>query len=442
MTESLARFGGTPVVDRDTLSASFGRWPDVRDEDLEAVCDVLRARRSPYGFLHPSVLKFQRAYARHVGGHPTLALSSGTAALHLSLLALDLPAGTEVITSALGYVASAAAILHAGLEPVFVDIDPATYNLCPAAVERAMSARSSALVAVDLLGLPADYDALMALGLPVVADASQSQGARYGGRPVGALGTVSAASLMATKNLPSAGEGGVLATSDPDIARRARAHASLGMDLWRPDGPSPVAHQLGFNYRPTPVSMAFAEQQLDRLEGYHRARTERALRFGAGIADIDFLAAPHVPDDRDHAYLMYRLRVCPERVGLSAADAIHLRDAFVFLVRAEGGLAGFWEETLLPDMPLFARRDGRVGPTEWPEARAALDSTFYAAVTTATHPQALIDGQIAAYRKVAAHVDVVVDLARSIRDAGGFARWSGFTIRNEAGLRGRVLQFC
>lgn len=459
-TSALARFGGPPAVAPEVLRAGFGRWPDMRAEDTTAVVRALRRQEEPWGFLHPEVLEFQEAYAEHTGRAHCLAVASGTAALHLSLAAAGVAAGDEVIVPALSYVGDATSVLHQNAIPVFVDVDPRTFTIDVEGLEAAITPRTRAVVAVDLFGLPADYAGIEAVasrhGVTVLGDASQSQGATYRGRRTGGLGDISAVSIMPSKNLPGSGEGGVITTDSDELATAVRGFASQGTDPWDMETAAArrVSRQLGFNYRPTPTTVAFAHSQLRRLDAYQEARAERVAVFEATAGDLPFLDLPHRPDDRTHAFQMYRVQVRPERIGLDADTATHLRDVLVFLLRAEGAVCAFWDHETLPGMPLFQNRVGYGGgcpwtchdsdvtyePGDYPVAERAVQSYFMPFVARATHALDFVEAQGAAYRKVADHLDVVIELTERVAAAGGFEKWSGVSIFDDATQARMVLR--
>lgn len=458
--EQLARFGGSPVMSDDQVRAGFGRWPDIRTEDTNAVVAALHRWDEPWGFLHPSVVEFQEAYADFVGRAHCLPVSSGTAALHLSLAATGVAAGDEVVVPALSYVGDATAVLHQNAVPVFADVDPSTFSIDPVAFEKAISPRTRAVIAVDLFGLPADYAAIEEVarryGIAVVGDSSQSQGARYCGRRAGGLGDVSAVSIMPTKNLPSSGEGGIITTDSEEFAAAVRGFASQGMDPWDTANPAArrVSRQLGFNYRPTPTSMAFAHSQLRRLDFYQEGRAERVAVFEEAAGELPFLDLPHRPAERTHAFQMYRVQARPEGIGMAPELAPHLRDVVVFLLRAEGAVCAFWDHETLPAMPLFQDKTGYGGgcpwtchhshvdyePSDYPVAERAVRTYFMPFIARATHTLDFIRGQAAAYRKVADNLDVVVELTERVAAAGGFEAWSGVSIFDEVTQARMVLR--
>lgn len=454
--DTLARLGGHPAIPEALQVMGVGRWPDTQPEDLHAVQDVLTHAREPWGFLHPEVSAFEREYAGVVGRRHCLAVASGTAALHLAVAALDVEAGSEILTPALGYIASATCILNHNCIPVFVDIDRDTFNLDPAALEAKISSKTRAIIAVDLLGLPADYDAIRAIadrhGLAIIEDAAQAQGARYEGRRAGALGDLSAVSLMATKNLPSCGEGGLITTDSTLVFDRVLAHASLGMNLWRPGvvGPERVSYELGFNYRPTPTSIAFARSQLRRLDHYHARRQAHVRRFEAGLGPQPFLRLPARPKNCEHTFAMYRVCVEPRALDLDPRCGRSLRDAVVFLLRGEGAACASWEVESLPAMQVFQRRIGygggcpwtcrggssvRYDPAEYPVTQEILDTYFMPYICRATHEPAFVERQAAAYNKIAAHAELVRALTLRIEQAGGFQRWAGVRPDDVQGAR-------
>ena len=195
----------------------------LRGELLAAAERVLVSSRFILG---PEGKTLEAEVAALCGVRHGVGVASGTDALHLSLRALDVGSGDEVITSAFSFVASASAVLHAGARPVFVDIDAETFALDPAQVERAITPRTRAVIAVHLYGHPADMDPLMAIarrrGLAVVEDAAQAIGAAYAGRPVGSFGNLTCLSFYPTKNLGACGDAGMVVTDKAELAERVR----------------------------------------------------------------------------------------------------------------------------------------------------------------------------------------------------------------------------
>ncbi|KRC49927.1 pyridoxal-5'-phosphate-dependent protein [Leifsonia sp. Root227] len=244
--------------------------PDVGDLEQEYVLNAMRSGWiAPLG---PDVDGFEREIAERVGVEHAVALSSGTAALHLALLGLGVGRGDTVVTATMTFAATANAIAYTGAAPFFVDADPVTGNISPALLEQALSQLSAegrnvaAIVPVDLLGRSADYDAILPLaegyGIPVLADAAESLGASYRGKPAGSFGVAAALSFNGNKILTTSG-GGMLLTDDESLASRARYLATQARQ--------PVVHyehvDIGYNYRMSNLLAALGRAQLSRLDG-------------------------------------------------------------------------------------------------------------------------------------------------------------------------------
>jgi dTDP-4-amino-4,6-dideoxygalactose transaminase len=257
-----------PLIDFKT------EYAELKDEilpGLERVC-----QKSAF-VLGEEVEGFEHEFADYCGTKHCVALSSGTAALHLGLLAMGVQAGDEVITSPNTFMATAEAITYCGARPVFSDIDPMTANLDPNLLERAITPRTRAIVPVHLYGRPADMDAICAIAsrhnVRVVGDAAQAHGARYRGQRVGSLGHAAAFSFYPTKNLGAYGEGGALTTDDDHVARFARAARSHGQTMR-------YEHQfIGYNYRMQGFQAAVLRVKLRRLYAWTTRRQEIAREY-------------------------------------------------------------------------------------------------------------------------------------------------------------------
>src|ERR671937_618427 len=192
--------------------------PAIGEEEIAEVVDTLRSGWLTSG---PRAAELERRMAEFLEAEHVLALASGTAALHLSLVALGVGPGDEVITSPITWPATANVIVHAGATPVFVDVRESDLNIDPVRVADAVSERTKAIVPVDLAGQPCDLDPILALGVPVIEDAAHAAESRYRGRKVGSIADVTCFSLYATKNI-AAGEGGLIATNRSDVADAVR----------------------------------------------------------------------------------------------------------------------------------------------------------------------------------------------------------------------------
>jgi perosamine synthetase len=227
----------------------------------------------------PFVREFERRLAERIGRAHVVAVATGTLALELALRALDIGVGDEVIIPALTFAAPASSVLAVGATPVLVDITPSSWTISPAGVAERLSARTRAIMAVDALGHPADYDALAGFGVPVIEDAAEAHGARYKGRPTGSLGHVSIFSFHANKAIAT-GEGGCVATDVAELAERMRIIANHGM---RPE--LPYVHEVvGRNYRMTNLSAAVGLGQLDRWDELTSARNQVSRAYDRFLA--------------------------------------------------------------------------------------------------------------------------------------------------------------
>jgi len=273
--------------------------PLIGEEEKQAVLEVLDSGMLTQG---PRVKAFEEAFAEMCGVRYAVATSSGTTALHVTLLAHGIGPGDEVITTPFTFIASANSILYVGARPVFVDIDPATFNIDPAQIEAAITPRTKAIIPVHLFGLPCDMDAILKIArqhnLIIIEDACQAHGARYNGQCVGSFGT-GCFSFYPTKNITSA-EGGMITTDDEEIAERCRVIRQHGMRRRY------YHDELGFNFRMTDVHAAIGLAQLQKLERFNEARIANACFFNEHLARVTI---PIVPDGYRHVFHQYTIRV-------------------------------------------------------------------------------------------------------------------------------------
>ena len=277
--------------------------PQVGTEEEEAVLAVLRSGQLVQG---ERVAAFEKRFAELCQVPEAIAVSSGTAALHLALIAHEIGYGDEVITTPFSFAATANAILLVGAVPVFVDIDPETCNIDPSLVEAAITPRTKAILPVHLYGNPCDMERLQAIAaehhLVIIEDACQAHAASIDGKPVGSFGT-GCFSFYPTMNMTT-GEGGMITTSDPVIAERARLLRSHGQsERYRH-----VA--LGFNQRMTEMQAAIGLAQLEKLERFTEKRRANAAYLSEHLA-----SAVKTPVERDgyrHVYQQYTIRVPDE----------------------------------------------------------------------------------------------------------------------------------
>ena len=330
MTARLAIDGGTPVRAR---LLPYARQ-DIDDDDVEAVVAALRSDWLTTG---PRVPAFEEALAAATGARHAVAFSSGTAALHGAMAALHLAPGDEIVTTPMTFVATANAALYVGAEPRFADVDAASLLIDPAAVARAITPRTRALVPVDYAGQPADCDALRAVAdgapggpIPILADAAHSLGATWRGRPVGTLADLTVLSLHPAKILTT-GEGGAVLTDDDGRAaflRRFRNHGIASELADRRDWTYAMV-ELGFNYRLTDVMAALGTSQLARLDGFLAARRRLAARYRAALAGHWAVEVQVVHPNADPAWHLFVVQLRLDRLRVD-------RGAVYKALRAEG----------------------------------------------------------------------------------------------------------
>jgi dTDP-4-amino-4,6-dideoxygalactose transaminase len=267
---------------------------------------IARVLESGTFIMGPNVEAFEHEIAAYLGVKHAIGLNSGTDALHLALRALDIGPGDEVITTPFTFVATTEAIGIIGATPVFVDIDPVTYNIDAAQIESAITPRTRAILPVHLYGCPADMPAIMAIaerhGLAVVEDCAQAIGAMVNTQKVGSIGTVGCFSFFPSKNLGAFGDGGVATTNDDDIAARIRALRLHGGDR------AYYHNELGVNSRLDEIQAAVLRVKLPHLERWIETRRAIAERYNAGFQGLDGLTPPREPSGCRHVYHQYTVR--------------------------------------------------------------------------------------------------------------------------------------
>ncbi|GAC1433580.1 MAG: DegT/DnrJ/EryC1/StrS family aminotransferase [Chloroflexota bacterium] len=343
----LAIEGGTPV-----RTDPFPSWPIFDETEITAVTEVLRS--GVWGSAHGrgTVARFEAAFAPYQGAKHALCVTNGTQALRVALLAADVGEGDEVIVPAYTFVATAGAVLEAGAIPIFVDIDPATFNLDPALVEAALTPRTRAIIPVHFGGLAVDMDSIMDLAarhsLVVVEDSCHGHGAEWRGRRLGSIGHLGCFSDQSTKNL-TAGEGGIVLTQDDTLAARARTIANLGRVL----GGGWYDHAtLGTNLRMTEFQGALLLAQFSRLEAQTVRRDENGRYLDELLAAVPGIVPQRrLPAHTRCSYHLYLFRY------ESAAFGGRSRAEFLEALKAEGIPASGGYAIPLYRQPLFARSD-------------------------------------------------------------------------------------
>lgn len=309
--------------------------PYIGDEEKLAVLAVLESGHLAAGAVTE---RLERAFAELCGVRHAVATSSGTAALHLALLGHGIGAGDEVITASFSFVATGNAALFTGARPVFVDIDPDTYTIDPAAIDAAITPRTRAIMPVHLYGQTADMTAITAIArrhnLAVIEDAAQAVGAACDGRPAGGFGT-GCFSLYATKNVASA-EGGMITTDDDALAERLRMLRHHGQRERY------LSEALGYNYRMTDVHAAIGVAQMARLEDMNRRRAANAAHFDTRLRGV---VTPFVRPGSRHVYHQYTVRV-PSTLAMG-------RDGLARSLAERGISTGVYYPAPIHQQPLY-----------------------------------------------------------------------------------------
>ncbi|HWG55155.1 MAG TPA: DegT/DnrJ/EryC1/StrS family aminotransferase [Gaiellaceae bacterium] len=319
--------------------------PAIDEQEIAAVADALRSGWLTTG---PRAALLEERMAAYLDAEHVLAVASGTAALHLSLVALGVGPGDEVITTPITWPATANVIVHTGATPVFVDVRPGDLNIDPEAVAAAVTPRTRAVMPVHLAGQPCDLDPLWELGIPVIEDAAHAAESSYRGRKIGGLSDATCFSLYATKNI-AAGEGGLVATNRSDVADAIR---NLRL-MRRGDGSLYDITVPGYKANLSDVLAAIALVQLDKLPEHTARRQRQFALYDEALAELDGIE-PLARDERDtHALHLYVVRVDAERFGLTrdevqralAAERISTSTHFLPVHRLT------WYRERFPDQP-------------------------------------------------------------------------------------------
>lgn len=292
----------------------YGRQ-SMDEADIQAVIDVLK---SDYLTTGPEIAAFEKKVAQYTGAKYAVAVCNGTAALHISCLAAGIKEGDEVITTPITFAASANCILYCGGTPVFADIDPHTYNIDPADIERKITDRTKAIIPVHYTGQPCDMDAIHAIArkhnLLVIEDAAHALGASYQGKKIGSISDMTCFSFHPVKPITT-GEGGMVMTNDEQLYKKLVLFRSHGITR---DGELMTENQgdwyyqqleLGYNYRITDISCALGRSQLDRLEDFLAARREIAKRYDEAFADLPGIQIPLQQSGCESGWHLYMIQV-------------------------------------------------------------------------------------------------------------------------------------
>ncbi len=285
--------------------------PDITEAEIEAVGEVMRSGRLSLG---PRQVRFEEMVAERAGRRHGVAVSSGTAGLHLVLLALGVGPGDEVITTPFSFIASANCILYVGARPVFVDIDPASGNMAPDKLEAAMTDRTKAIIAVEVFGNPTHFDRYVQIAgrheIPLIEDCCEAIGGAYRDQPVGSFGRAGVFAFYPNKQITT-GEGGVIVTDDDRLADLCRSLRNQGRTVAQTPGePSWLHHErLGYNYRLSEIAAAIGIVQMRRLDDILKRRQEVACMYFDKLMDYPQVILPNITDDMLMSWFVFVIRL-------------------------------------------------------------------------------------------------------------------------------------
>lgn len=328
---------GSPEIKHD-LFIKFGS--EYGAEEEKAVLDVLHQNAPTSG---DACIQFEKDFAEYCGTRYARCVSNGTAALFMSMVALDIKPGDRIITTPMTWIATAAAPVTLGASVDFVDIDPDTYNLDANQLEAAITPETKAIIPVHLYGQCCDMDPILEIagkyGIPVVEDTAQAVGSEYKGRKAGSMGLTGCFSFHEQKNMSTLGEGGMVVTDDPEIFERialyrshcTRVHGSstkycsldeekfpVGKTFWWQD-----FDDCGYNFRMTDIQAAVGIEQLKKLDQLNERRIKNAEYLKQGLADVPGLKLPVTLDGNKHSFHLFPVMIEPENFGMNKIDLVY-----------------------------------------------------------------------------------------------------------------------
>lgn len=411
-------------------------WPPITQDDIDAVVAVLK-RGILWGPMEEEVLGLQQEFAEYIGAKHALVVNSGTAALHACVCAAGVEAGDEVITPAYSFWATSQAILaHHGI-PVFTDIDPDSMNMDPAKIEEKITDRTKALLPVHVHGLPADMDPINAIAkkynLKVIEDAAQAAGAKYKGRSAGLLGDIAGFSLNGSKNLP-AGEGGIVTSNDDELMTRARQMAMFGEKVV-PKGMIRLydAEIMGFNYRNNEMADAFCRSFLKRYDELQALRAKNVEYLNNELGKIKGVRPPEVPEGYVTSWHLYKVRLYPEKLGITDVHVKRFRWAVHKALQEEGVDLFEWHNMPVPAQKIFMKRDAYgkgapwtcghaseeaknmvYNPFDYPVTVDMFDRSFCIEPIYPPNDLTLMEYYVEAFNKVFENLDEVIEFSKTI----------------------------
>ena len=304
--------------------------PDIGEDEIQAVVETLRSGWLTTG---PKVRQFEEDFARYIGCRHAVAVNSATSALHLALEAVGIKAGDEVLVPTLTFAATAAVVLHLQAKPKLVDCRPETLNLDPDQLERAITAKTRAIIPVHMTGLPCEMGRILEIAkahnLRVIEDAAHALPARFQEQRVGTIGDITCFSFYATKTITT-GEGGMATTENPEWAERMRIMGLHGIskDAWkRYTAEGSWYYEIlspGYKYNLTDLAAAIGIQQLKKCDQFWHARQRIAAQYAEGFQDVPEITTPALARDGQHAWHLYILQLNLERLRISRNEFVEL----------------------------------------------------------------------------------------------------------------------
>jgi dTDP-4-amino-4,6-dideoxygalactose transaminase len=371
----------------------------AQGHDLRALCEIPSAEAVRFDDGEALFLggrwtrRLEAMFAARAGVRYAVACNSATSGLVMAAGALDLGAGDEVLVPCMSFHATATALVPWGCTPVFVEVRPDTFCIDARDAAVKITARTKAIVVVHLGGAPADMDAIRALGLPVIEDCAQALGARWRGTEVGAVGDAGVCSLTETKSI-TCGEGGIVLTDNPAIARKARLIRNHGEGV-APDSWSDaeLKNIVGMNFRLTDLQAAIAIAQLEQLDERNRTRDENAGRLAEGLARWPAFARQALEPHGTPAWYVHMTRYLARR-GMPS------RDELAAMLAAEGipAVAGY--PRLLHQNPIFARRGPQYGTGACPRSEALNRELLWFPIVNPPNAPEDMDDAVAAVEKI------------------------------------------
>lgn len=432
--DKLAISGGQPLIkDHSTLR---GDWPIKSEKDYAAIQRAYE--RSDFsGRGSAEVTALERIFSEKHDNMYATAVNSGTAALHAALIALDVQPGDEVLVPNLTFVATAVAALHSLAIPVFVDIDPVSYNMSPVDLVKRITPRTKAVIVVHMHGFPAAMDEIMQIckehSLKLIEDVAQAPGATYKGKLLGTLGDASAFSLMSQKNMATCGEGGMLLTKTLEQKNKAEMLRIYG-EIINEDGSRMYnSFSLGWNYTLNPIQAAMAVTQLETFDELTAKIQERGRQLNEGLSRFAWVQPPIEAPDTTGVFHFYRVRLQSDE--FTGKHAGLFRQAVQHALNAEGLNARLYQNVPVSGQIIFREKkaygkglpwslnkgvDYEYTIEDYPNTLDVLRSTLVLGAISSAPGYLLKDGTVEAYiagfEKLDRNMQAIVDYANAITD--------------------------